>query len=322
MQKLRRRAIALALSIFSGAAAAQDYPAKPIHFFIPFPPGGGTDIVARTVANKLSETQKWLIVMENKPGAGGNLGVDAAAKSAADGYTMVIGQTSNLAINPALHAKLPYDPVRDLQPVALLASSPVVLVTHDKSPYKSIADVVGAARSNPAAVSYGSPGNGTVAHLTAELLQRTAGVKLTHIPYKGAAQAMTDLMGGQIDLYLSSIPSALSQIRGGKVRPLGVTGSKRSAQLPEVPTIAEAGYKGFDVTTWYGLLFPAGTPAAIVKRMNEEVNRVLKLADVRDKLSAEGGDALGGTPEEFSALLKADIARWGPIVKQSGAKVD
>jgi tripartite-type tricarboxylate transporter receptor subunit TctC len=310
------------LAVLAGAASAQGYPAKPIHFIVPFPPGGGTDIIARTVAARLSESNKWVIVLENKPGAGGNLGLDQAAKSPADGYTMVIGQTSNLAINPTLYSKLPYDPVRDFRPVALLASSPIVLVAPEKTPYKSLGDAIAAAKARPGTVSYGSPGNGTVAHLTAELLQRTADVKFTHIPYKGASQAMTDLMGGQIDLYLSSVPSALSQIKGGKLRPLAVTGAKRSAQLAQVPTIAESGYQGFDVTTWYGLLYPAGTPEPIVKRMNEEVNRALKAGDVRERLAAEGGDALGGTPEQFASLLKADLARWGQIVKQSGAKVD
>jgi tripartite-type tricarboxylate transporter receptor subunit TctC len=318
-----RFVLSAVLAVLAGAAAAQSYPAKPIRFIVPFPPGGGTDIIARTVAARLSEANKWVIVLENKPGAGGNLGLDQAAKSPGDGYTMVIGQTSNLAINPTLYARLPYDPVRDFKPVALLAASPIVLVAPEKTPYKSLGDAMAAAKAKPGTVTYGSPGNGTVAHLTAELLQRTAGVKLTHVPYKGASQALTDLMGGQIDLYLSSVPSALSQIKGGgKLRPLAVTGAKRSAQLPQVPTIAESGYQGFDVTTWYGLLFPAGTPEPVVKRMNEEVNRVLEAGDVRDKLAAEGGDALGGTPEQFATLLKADLSRWGQIVKQSGAKVD
>jgi tripartite-type tricarboxylate transporter receptor subunit TctC len=189
-------------------------------------------------------------------------------------------------------------------------------------PYKSVAEVVAAAKAKPGQLSYGSPGNGTVAHLTAELFQRAAGIQLTHIPYKGASQAMTDLMGGQVDLYLSSVPSAISQLKGGKLRALAVTGAKRSAELPEVPAVAESGYKGFDVTTWYGLLFPAGTPEPVVKLVNGEVNRVLKLPEVRARLAAEGGDVLGGTPAEFAAVLKADLARWGQTVKQSGAKVD
>jgi tripartite-type tricarboxylate transporter receptor subunit TctC len=310
------------IALLAGTAAAQGYPAKPIRFIVPFPPGGGTDIVARTVATKLTETKKWAIVLENKPGAGGNLGIEQAVKSPPDGYTMVIGQTSNLAINPTLHRNLSYDPLRDLAPVALMVSAPIILVTSDKRPFKSVAEVVAAAKAKPGQLSYASPGNGTVAHLTAELFQRAAGIQLSHIPYKGASQAMTDLMGGQVDLYLSSVPSAIAQIKGGKLRALAVTGAKRSAELPEVPAIAESDYKGFEVTTWYGLLLPAGTPEPIVKLLNGEVNQVLRLPEVRSRLAAEGGDVLGGTPGEFAAVLKADLARWGGIVKQSGAKVD
>ena len=310
------------LAVLACAALAQSYPTKPIRFIVPFPPGGGTDLVARTVATKLTETKKWAMVVDNKPGAGGNLGIAEAVKAAPDGYTMVVGQTSNLAINPTLYRSLPYDPVRDLQPVALMVSAPIILVTSDKRTFKSVAEVVAAAKAKPGQLSYASPGNGTVAHLTAELFQRAAGIQLTHIPYKGASQAMTDLMGGQVDLYLASVPSAIGQIKGGKLRALAVTGAKRSAELPSVPAIAESGYQGFEVTTWYGLLFPAGTPEAIVRQMNTEVNQVLKQPDVRAKLAAEGGDVLGGTPGEFSALLKRDLARWGEIVKQSGAKVD
>jgi tripartite-type tricarboxylate transporter receptor subunit TctC len=310
------------VALLAGTAAAQGYPAKPIRFIVPFPPGGGTDIVARTVATRLTETKKWAIVLENKPGAGGNLGIEQAVKSPADGYTMVIGQTSNLAINPTLHRNLSYDPLRDLAPVALMVSAPIILVTSDKRPFKSVAEVVAAAKAKPGQLSYASPGNGTVAHLTAELFQRAAGIQLSHIPYKGASQAMTDLMGGQVDLYLSSVPSAIAQIKGGKLRALAVTGAKRSAELPEVPAIAESDYKGFEVTTWYGLLLPAGTPEPIVKLLNGEVNQVLRLPEVRSRLAAEGGDVLGGTPGEFAAVLKADLARWGGIVKQSGAKVD
>jgi tripartite-type tricarboxylate transporter receptor subunit TctC len=310
------------VALLAGTAAAQGYPAKPIRFIVPFPPGGGTDIVARTVATRLTETKKWAIVLENKPGAGGNLGIEQAVKSPADGYTMVIGQTSNLAINPTLYRNLSYAPLRDLAPVALMVSAPIILVTSDKRPFKSVAEVVAAAKAKPGQLSYASPGNGTVAHLTAELFQRAAGIQLSHIPYKGASQAMTDLMGGQVDLYLSSVPSAIAQIKGGKLRALAVTGAKRSAELPEVPAIAESGYKGFEVTTWYGLLLPAGSPEPVVKLLNGEVNHVLRLPDVRSRLAAEGGDVLGGTPGEFAAVLKADLARWGGIVKQSGAKVD
>ena len=319
---LRQVFAALALAAFAAAAPAQDYPAKPIRLIVPFPPGGGTDIAARTVANKLSETLRWTFVVENKPGAGGNLGVEQAVKSPPDGYTLVIGQTSNLAINPALYAKLPYDPLKDLSPIALIVSAPVVLVVAANSPYKSLGDLLAAARRDPGAVTFASPGNGTVSHLAGELLQRASGVKFTHVPYKGAAQAMTDLLGGQVQSFMSSVPSALAQIKGGRLRAIAVTSAKRAAEMPEVPAIAESGYAGFDATTWYGLLAPAGTPAAVIKRLNAEVNRVLGMPDVSGRLAAEGGEVLGGSPEGFASLLKADHAKWGRIVKESGAKVD
>ncbi len=319
---MRQVFAALALAAFAAAAPAQDYPAKPIRLIVPFPPGGGTDIAARTVANKLSETLRWTFVVENKPGAGGNLGVEQAVKSPPDGYTLVIGQTSNLAINPALYAKLPYDPLKDLSPIALIVSAPVVLVVAENSPYKSLGDLLAAARRDPGAVTFASPGNGTVSHLAGELLQRASGVKFTHVPYKGAAQAMTDLLGGQVQSFMSSVPSALAQIKGGRLRAIAVTSAKRAAEMPEVPAIAESGYAGFDATTWYGLLAPAGTPAAVIKRLNAEVNRALGMPDVSGRLAAEGGEVLGGSPERFASLLKADHAKWGRIVKESGAKVD
>jgi len=319
---LRQVFAALALAAFAAAAPAQDYPAKPIRLIVPFPPGGGTDIAARTVANKLSEALRWTFVVENKPGAGGNLGVEQAVKSPPDGYTLVIGQTSNLAINPALYAKLPYDPLKDLSPIALIVSAPVVLVVAANSPYKSLGDLLAAARRDPGAVTFASPGNGTVSHLAGELLQRASGVKFTHVPYKGAAQAMTDLLGGQVQSFMSSVPSALAQIKGGRLRAIAVTSAKRAAEMPEVPAIAESGYAGFDATTWYGLLAPAGTPAAVIKRLNAEVNRALGMPGVSGRLAAEGGEVLGGSPERFASLLKADHAKWGRIVKESGAKVD
>ena len=319
---MRQVLAALALAALATAAPAQDYPARPIRLIVPFPPGGGTDIAGRTIANKLSETVKWTFVVENKPGAGGNLGVEQAAKSPPDGYTLVVGQTSNLAINPALYANLPYDPQKDLSPVALIVSAPVVLVVATNSPYKSLGDLVAAAKRDPGAVTFASPGSGTVSHLTGELLQRAAGVKFTHVPYKGASQAMTDLLGGQVQSFMSSVPSALAQVRGGRLRAVVVTSAKRAAQMPEVPTIAESGYPGFDAITWYGLLAPAGTPAVIIARLNAELNRALATPDVRERLAAEGGEVLGGSPERFASLLKADRAKWGRVVKESGAKVD
>src|SRR5256714_696155 len=268
--------VSLALALVAGAAMAQRYPAKPIRLIVPFPPGGGTDIAARTIANKLSESVKWNFVVENKPGAGGNLGVEQAVKSPADGYTLVIGQTSNLAINPTLYAKLPYDPLKDLSPVALIVSAPVVLVVAANSRHASLRDLLAAAKADPGGVTFASPGNGTVSHLTGELLQRAAGVKLTHVPYKGASQALTDTLGGQVQSLMSSVPSALSQIRAGRLRAIAVTSAERAQELPDVPTIAETGYAGFDASTWYGLVAPAGTPAPIVATLNAEANRALK----------------------------------------------
>jgi tripartite-type tricarboxylate transporter receptor subunit TctC len=322
MRQLQHAALTIALALFAAAAAAQDYPAKPIRLIVPFPPGGGTDISARTVANKLSEGGKWTFVVENKPGAGGNLGVEQAVRSPADGYTMVIGQTSNLAINPALYAKLPYDPLRDLSPVALLVSAPVVLVVTANSKYKSLADLIAAAKNDPGAITYASPGNGTVSHLAGELLQRAANVKLSHVPYKGAAQALSDTLGGQVQSFMSSVPSALAHVKGGRLRALAVSSAKRSPELPAVPTIAESGYPGFEANTWYGLLVPAGTPAPIIALINTEVNRVLAMREVRDRLASEGGDTLGGSPERFAAFLAAEHAKWGRVVRESGARVD
>lgn len=289
---------------------------------MPFPPGGGTDLFSRAIAGKLTDVLHWTIVVDNKPGAGGNLGIDAAVKSPADGYTMVMGQTSDLAVNPTLYRKLPYDPLRDLAPVVLVASAPIVIVASEKSPYRSLAEIVAAAKANPGRITLATPGNGTVSHLSAVLLQRAAGIELLHVPYKGAAQAIPDLMGGQVDLFSSSVSSSIGQIKGGKLRAIAVTSAKRSPALPDVPTVAESGYAGFAADTWYGLLMPAGAPAAIVQRVNEEVNKLLSLPDLRERIGAEGGEALGGTPERFAALLKAEVAKWGNAVRQSGAKVD
>jgi tripartite-type tricarboxylate transporter receptor subunit TctC len=319
---LATASVSLALALFAGAATAQAYPAKPIRMIVPFPPGGGTDIAARTIANKLSDSVKWIFVVENKPGAGGNLGVEQAVKSPADGYTLVIGQTSNLAINPTLYVKLPYDPLRDLSPVALIVSAPVVFVVAANSRYASLGDLLAAAKADPGGVTFASPGNGTVSHLTGELLQRAAGVKLTHVPYKGASQALTDTLGGQVQSFMSSVPSALSQIKAGRLRAIAVTSAKRAPELPEVPTIAESGYKGFEASTWYGLLAPAGTPAGIVARLNAEVNRALGTPEVRQRLAVEGGEALGGSPEQFASFLAAEHAKWGRVVKESGARAE
>ena len=318
---LANRLAVLALACAAPLALAQTYPAKPIRLIVPFPPGGGTDIFARVVAAKITETQKWNFVVDNRAGAGGNIGVDAVAKAAPDGYTMVIGQTSNLTINPSLHSKLPYDPVRDLAPVVLIGSGPVALVVRAESPYKSLKDLLDAARARPGAVTFASPGNGTVAHLSGVRLQQVAGVKFEHIPYKGAGAAIPDLLGGSVDIFMSSVPTLASHVASGKMRALAVSSVKRSPVMPDAPPIADT-FPGFDAVTWFGFLMPAGTPPEIVARMNEAVNAALKSPDVRAKLASEGGDIIGGTPAEFASLIKRELASWAPVVKASGAKVD
>ncbi|WP_040327649.1 tripartite tricarboxylate transporter substrate binding protein [Acidovorax delafieldii] len=315
-------AVAASAAPTSAAYAQGAYPNKPIRLIVPFPPGGGTDMIARTVAQKLADQNKWSVIVDNRPGAGGNLGVDATAKSAPDGYTLVMGQTSNLAINPSLYAKLPYDPIKDLAPVALVSSSPIVMAAPANSRLKTFADVVAASKGKPDTLTLGYSGNGTVAHLAGELAENAAGIQLRHIPYKGAAQAMTDLLGGQIDLYMSSVPTLLGQVRNGKLKILAITSAKRSSQLPEVPTLAEQGYKGFEAVTWFGILAPAGTPAPIVTQLNRAINQALQQADVIDKLKSEGGDVLGGTSDQFSTLLRTEVPRWAKIVKDSGASLD
>jgi tripartite-type tricarboxylate transporter receptor subunit TctC len=304
------------------AHAQPAYPTKPVRLIVPFPPGGGTDILARVIGNKLTEALGQPVVVENKPGAGGNIGVDLVAKSAPDGYNMVIGQTSNLAVNPTLYPDLPYDPQKDLAPISLVADAPLVLVVPANSPFKTLGDVIAAAKGKPEDVTFASPGNGTVSHLSGELLQKAANVKFQHIPYKGASQALTDLMGGQVQTYMSSIPTALSQIKGGKLRALAITAPKRVSDLPDVPTVAESGYPGFESSTWFGFLVKAGTPEPIVKRLNTELVRVLQMPEVRAKIAAEGATVLSGTPDQFAAFLKDEIVKWGKVVKDSGAKVE
>jgi tripartite-type tricarboxylate transporter receptor subunit TctC len=318
----RRAAAVLALAVLVAASAsAQTWPAKPIRLVVPFPAGGGTDIITRELANKLTSAG-YNFVVDNKPGSGGNLGVDAAAKAPADGYTFVMGQTSNLAINPTLYAKLPYDPMKDLTPVSLVASSPLVIVASAASPFHTLADVVKEAKAHPGTINYASSGNGTVAHLAAESFQRQAGIRLTHIPYKGASQGVTDVISGQVQLYVSSIPTLIGHIKSGKMRPIAVTSLKRVDDLPQVPTVAESGYKNFEAVTWFGILGPANLPKEVVAKLNADINKALKDPALDKKLGDQGADVMGSTPEQFARLIQDDIGRWGRIVKESGAKVD
>lgn len=315
----------LTLAIAGGAQAqspAATYPNKPIRLIVPFPPGGGTDILARLIATRLGDQNQWTIVADNKSGAGGTIGITEAVKAAPTGYDLVIGQKDNLVIGPWLYKNLTWDPTRDLTPVAHLAYTPVLIATSANSKFRTLADVVAAARAAPGRISYGSPGNGTSIHLSAELFEKAAGIQFVHIPYKGSTPALMDALAGNVDLLVSSVPSAMSQIKSGKLRPLAVTSAKRSSSLPDVPTIAESGYKGFDVSTWYGVLAPAGTPAPIVARLNADINRLLANPEVKEAIQAQGAEPEAMTQARFAQLLKSDYAKWQGIVEASGAKLD
>jgi tripartite-type tricarboxylate transporter receptor subunit TctC len=304
-------------------AWAQAWPARPIRLIVPFPPGGGTDVVSRLIAEKLGPPLNTAVVVDNRPGAGGNIGIDAAAKSAPDGYTLAMGQTSNLAINPSLYGKLTFNPLKDFTPVVLVASQPMVLIVVNEAPWKTLGEMVATAKAKPGALTMASAGTGTVGHLAGEMFARQAGVEFVHVPYKGASPALTDLMGGQVSLFFASAGAIAPQLAtGGKVRGLAVTSAKRLAKLSNIPTIAESGYPGFEATDWKGLVAPAGTPAAVVNRLNEEVGKILQSRDALDRLATEGSEPIGGSPEYFAGFLKAQNAKWGKIVKESGAKVD
>ena len=322
MRDLKHGLTAFAMALVGTLAAAQSWPSKPIRLVVPFPAGGGTDIIARDVVNKMTATSKWNFIVDNKPGSGGNLGVEAVAKASADGYTLVIGQTSNLAINPSLYSKLPYDPVSDLTPIGLIGHAPLVLVVPANSPYKTLSDLVTVAKLPTTELNYATSGNGTVAHLALEMFQREAGIKLTHIPYKGASQGVTDVIGGLVHVYVSSVPTLLGYIKSGKLRPLAVTSAKRIDDLPQVPTVAESGYKGFEAVTWFGWLGPARMPATVVSTANLELNKALTSPDLKKKLEDQGLEVTAGSSEHFAQLIRADIAKWGRVVKASGARAD
>ncbi|CAN7308788.1 LacI family transcriptional regulator [Acidovorax sp. Leaf76] len=303
-------------------AASGAYPNKPIRLIVPFPPGGGTDILSRLVATKLTESAKWTVVADNKAGAGGTIGIGEAVKAAPTGYDLVMGQKDNLVIGPWLYKNLPWDPTKDLTPVAHVAYTPVVIATSVNSKYKSLADVVAAAKAAPGTVTYGSPGNGTSIHLAGDLFEKAAGVKLSHIPYKGSNPALMDALAGNVDLLVSSLPSAMGQIKSGKLRPLAVTSAKRSSSLPDVPTVAESGFKGFDVSTWYGVFAPAGTPANVVAAVNAEVNKLLATADMKAAIHAQGAEPEAMSPAQLGTLLKTEYVQWKGIVEASGAKIE
>ena len=304
------------------ACAQEAWPAKPIRLIVPFPPSGGTDILSREVAAAITAATKWTFVIDNRPGAGGNIGLEAAAKAAPDGYSIAMGQTANLAVNPSLYSRPPFDPLRDFAPIALVSAQPLILVVASQSPYKTLKDFVAGAKAKPGALNMGSPGNGTVGHIGGELFQRLAGLRCTHVPYKGAGPAVTDLMGGSIDFYFGNSQSVATLVNAGRLRAIAVTSGKRMAVFPAVPTVAESGYAGFEVSTWSGLVAPAGTPASIVERLNAEVGRALQRKDLLDKLAADGSEPMGGTPQRFAEYIKSEHARWGAVIREAGIHID
>ena len=318
-----RKCLAIAaLALAATGAHAQAYPAKPIRLLIPFPPGGGTDILSRLVATRLGESEKWTIVAENRAGAGGTIGIAAAVRAAPTGYEMVMGQKDNLVVAPWLYKSVTYDPTRDLVAVAPVGFTPIVIVTQAGSRFKSLADVVAAAKAAPGSITYGSPGSGTTIHLAGEIFKDAAKIDIRHIPYKGSNAAMMDVLAGNVDLLVSSVPSAMAQIQTGKLRALAVTSAKRSTSLPDVPTVAELGYKGFDVSTWYGLFMPAGTPREIVATMNTAVNKLLAQPETREAIHAQGAEAQAMSTEEFAQLLKTDYLKWKDIVRAANVTVE
>lgn len=311
---------AFLIAIAGGNAIAQSaYPNKPIRFIVPFPPGGGTDIISRLITTKLSENLGVQIVVDNRGGAAGTLGIATAATATADGYTLVMGQTSNLAIGPAMYAKLSYDTFRDFTPISLVYEAPLAVSVSARSPIKSVKELIDNSKTKPGGLNFASPGSGTVAHLTGELLKKATAMNQVHIPYKGAAQAIPDLIAGRADYYVSSLESAKPHMQAGTIRVLAVTSIKRAPDAPDVQTIAEAGYKGFEAVTWWGVLAPNGTSPAIVKKLATEIERVLASPDVAKRLL---GPKVSTGPQAFAATLKTDHKKWAQVVRESGAKAN
>ena len=315
------RWLAMIAVLVCSTAAAEDYPNKPIRFVVPFPPGGSADILARTVGDKLAAALRQPVVVENKPGAGGIVGAEAVAKSAPDGYTLLFANT-NIAINPSLYRSLPYDTEKAFLPVVQLVSVPNLLLVAEDVPVNSVADLIALAKAKPGTLNYASAGNGTFPHLAIELFKLQAGVSLMHVPYKGAAPALNALLAKEVQVLSNDLLNALPLVKAGKIKALAITGNVRSATIPEIPTMAEAGLKNYAAVGWQGVMVPAGTPAAIVARLNSEINKALKDVGLRDRLSAQGLEVVGGTAQQFAEFVRRDTERWRSAVEASGAKID
>jgi len=323
MRSITRRALcACAASLAVLPVLAQSgWPDKPIRFVVPYTPGGATDGVTRLIAQKITDDTKWVFIVDNRTGGNGNIGMDAVAKAKPDGFTIGMGQTANLAINPTLFPKMPYDALKDVTPVSIVASQPVVLVVRADAPFKTLADVIAAAKARPGEVKQALAGTGTLGHMAGEVLAKRAGFKVLNVPYKGAAPALTELLGGQTDYMLATPQGALQMVKGGKLRALAVTSAKRLAVMPDVPAVAET-YKGFEAVDWKAIVAPAGTPPDIVKKLNAAVDRALAKPDTISQLLAEGSTPVGGSPEQAAQYVKSEHARWGTAVREAGVKPD
>ncbi|HSQ03826.1 MAG TPA: tripartite tricarboxylate transporter substrate binding protein [Burkholderiales bacterium] len=324
---LRKRQAALAvllllLPLAGSVGAAERYPMRPIRFVVPFAPGGSTDTLARTIGQKLSTSLGEQVVVDNRSGANGMIGMQIVATAPPDGYTIVLGYIANLAIDPSLYKKLPYDPIRDYAPITQLAESPNILAAHPSVPVKSFKELLAYVRTHPRQLNFASSSVGSVGHLTGELLNQLAGIDLQHVPYKGSGQAVIDLVAGQVQLMFSGMSSVMPHIKSGRLKALAVTGAQRSPAVPDVPTIAESGFPGFEATAWYGVLAPPRTPRAVVMRLHDEIVKALALPDVKERLQGVGFEIVGSTPEQFGAYMKSEITKWAKVVKASGAKAE
>ena len=327
MNPLARPALISCLVIVAALAAtpnasATDYPVRPIKLVVPYAAGGPTDVLGRLVADYLGRDLKQAVIVENKPGAQGAIGAEAVARAEPDGYTLFVAAGSIIVLNPMLYKKLSYDPVKDFRMLALVTDLPVVMEVHPSVPAKTVAEFVAYAKQNPGKLNFGSAGTGGTIHLAGEMFKQMAGIEMTHVPYKGAGPALTDLLSGNIQVMFDSMGTALPPVKAGLLRPLGVSSTQRSPDLPDVPTIAESGLPGFEATSWFGIVAPAGTPPAIIARINADIDQWLQSPDVKEKLLAQGAIAAGGTPEQFAAHIRSETEKWAKVVKASGAKVD
>ena len=326
MAKARRGfisvAVATALATACGVVLAQSWPSKPVRLIVPFPPGGGNDVIARAVAQRLGERLGQPVVVENRAGANGIVGLQALMQAAPDGHTIAVGAAGPLAVNPSLYDKLPYDAVKDFAPITNLVNFPLLLVTHPSVAAKSTRELVALAKAQPGKLHYSSPGSGNSGHLAGELFNTMAGVKTVHVPYKGQGPALTDLIAGQVQMLYSSIPSVLPHVRQGQLNAIAVGSAKRIPSLPDIPTIAESGVPGYEAYSWVGMVAPAATPRAVVARLNREIVEILKEKDVAEKLNGQGALPVGDTPEQFGNYIKAEIEKWGAVVRSSNIKVD